>query len=105
MGGQHLLLFAMNSMLGFDKLALNYSIDSGCPVVFCRAASTARLQALAAGQPFFYADFWWTLAERMRSALRSLLATLSRFSCMRWRRLLTGWVRSRGVGVSSLRIN
>jgi hypothetical protein len=24
----------------------------------------ARLQALAAGQPFFYTDFW-TLAERM----------------------------------------
>jgi hypothetical protein len=56
-GGQHLLLFAMNSMLGFDKLALNYSIDSGCPVVFCRAVEAARLQALAAGQPFFYSDF------------------------------------------------
>jgi hypothetical protein len=48
----------MNSMLGFDTLALNYSIDSGCPVVFCRAVEAARLQALAAGQPFFYADFW-----------------------------------------------
>jgi hypothetical protein len=37
------------------------------PVVrssFAVLLQAARLQALAAGQPFFHADFWWTLAER-----------------------------------------
>jgi len=47
------------------RLVLNYVIVT--PVVrssFAVLLLTARLQALAAGQPFFYADFW-ALAKRM----------------------------------------
>jgi hypothetical protein len=56
----------MNSILGFDKLALNYQLLTPVvPVFFAVLLLTARFQAFAAGQPLFYADFY-TLAGRMR---------------------------------------
>jgi hypothetical protein len=36
--------FGMNSMLGFDKLALKYKFLLGCPVVFYRAADNSTIR-------------------------------------------------------------
>jgi hypothetical protein len=43
----------MNSMLGFDKLALNYLFYSGCPGVFCRAADNSTFTGIGSGAAFF----------------------------------------------------
>jgi hypothetical protein len=65
--GEALLLFAMNSMLGFDKLALKYTLTIELVVrsSFVVLLVTAR-SAKAAGQPFI---FGWLLQNKRRLRL------------------------------------
>jgi hypothetical protein len=57
----------MNSILGFDKLALNYQLlTTGCPGVFCRAASNSTFSGICSRAAAFLCGFLylgWTDAS------------------------------------------
>jgi hypothetical protein len=40
-----------------DRLVLNCVFDSGCPVVFCRAADNSTFTGMGSRATFFYANF------------------------------------------------
>jgi hypothetical protein len=75
-GGEALLLL-LGIHRSADKLALIYQIDSGCPVLFCRAVRSSTFSGIGSRATVYFCVFTFAELRASRSSFRRTRRDLS----------------------------